>query len=128
MIKINSTLFFLFIFLCLSINAKAQSKVSWQDSLLTFDYGDLDYGSSYDHAFLFKNLSSDTLSIETIRTDCGCTVPEWEDIQIPPGETGEILVSYTPKREGYFTEKVRVFFTQQKKAEILFVKGYVFKE
>ena len=128
MIKKNKLLFFLFLISYPYLNTKAQALVNWQDSLLTFDYGDLDYGRSYEHAFLYKNLSLDTIRIETIRTDCGCTVPDWEDIRIPPGESGQILVSYTPKRECYFKEKVRVFFTEQKKAEILFVKGYVFKE
>ncbi len=92
-----------------------------------YDFGDIDYGTEYQHSFVFINNSSDTLSIETIRTDCGCTVPDWENTFTMPGASGEISVTYTPKKHGYFSEKVRVFFFEQKKPVILNVEGYVFK-
>jgi hypothetical protein len=109
-------------------NLNAQGSIVWQDSSLVFDFGDIDYGQDYLHDFVFTNQTIDTLHIETIRTDCGCTVPNWEDTFIAPMSEGKISVTYTPKKHGYFSEKVRVFFYEQKKSFILSVEGYVFKE
>ena len=125
----NKYLVISFIYLCgIQHTALAQESVIWTDSTLTFDYGDIDYGPVYPHEFVFFNNTTDTLSIETIRVDCGCTVPDWENISIPPKTYGSILVTYNPKRHGYFSEKVRVFFRELKKPEILKVSGFVFKE
>ena len=106
----------------------AQEQVLWQDSTLVFDFGDIDYGKEYKHAFVFKNNTTDTLNIETIRADCGCTVPDWEDTFTLPGSNGVIQVTYTPKKHGYFSEKIRVFFYEQKKSITLSVEGYVFED
>ena len=123
--KLSSLIFFLVLSCIIKLNA--QDAITWKDSTLVFNFGDIDYGQSYKHAFIFTNNSSDTLTIETIRTDCGCTVPDWEDTFTEPDTEGEILVTYKPKKHGYFSEKVRVFFYEQKKPVILSVEGYVFK-
>lgn len=118
---------FFYLFIGLGSNLQAQESINWIDSTLVYNFGDIDYGTEYQHSFVFINNTSDTLSIETIRTDCGCTVPNWENTFIAPGISGEISVTYTPKKHGYFSEKVRVFFFEQKKPVILNVEGYVFK-
>ena len=59
-----------------------------------FDFGDILQGVSVSHNFTVKNIGDDDLIILTAKGSCGCTVPEWDKDWIPPGETGEINVTF----------------------------------
>ena len=113
------------LFLLSFASLKAQElKVEWP-SPLEFDFGTLQSDQTYTHFFIFQNISKDTLQIENVRPDCSCTVPNWEETPILPLQIDSIRVDFTPKRPGYFKEKVRVFFDKQKKGVMLRIQGFV---
>lgn len=90
-----------------------------------YDFGELNQGEPVECFFRFKNLSSDTLLIDNVRTTCGCTAPDWSVEPILPQAISEIRVVYDAKKLGYFRKKIKVFFNQQRKAEHLEIEGYV---
>src|SRR5262245_52891898 len=67
------------------------AKIQFQES--SFDFGTVEQGSAVKHVFKFKNVGSDTLRIEQVKTSCGCTAAESSKI-IPPRQDGQIAVTY----------------------------------
>lgn len=98
--------------------------VEWLQPM-TQDFGDLNSRDEVSLDFKFRNISPDTLTIDAVRPDCGCTFSDWTDDAIPPDSIGILKVYYAPKGPGYFKEKIRVFFNSQRKSEKIFVEGYV---
>lgn len=75
--------------------------------------------------FRFKNIDSQPILLQTVRTSCGCTAATWTETPIAPGDSGEIVVEYDAYQRGEFKKKIRVFFDRQRKPEILWIRGEV---
>ncbi len=58
------------------------------------DFGDITQGEKVEHVFKFENKGSSPLIISNVAASCGCTVPNWPKDPIPPGEKGEIKVTF----------------------------------
>ena len=98
--------------------------LEWQQEA-THDFGDLMQGKEVETVFTFKNTGSDSLYIDNVRTACGCTSPEWEDVSVAPGEMGRVTVIYDAEDEGYFNKWIKVYFNGYRKAEKIWIEGYV---
>jgi len=66
---------------------------------MNFDYGEIKQDSENEHIFKFTNTGSEPLVISKAKGSCGCTVPEYPDYPIQPGETDEIKVVYKPGKQ-----------------------------
>ncbi len=98
------------------------SKLAWlteQDH----DFGAIKQGRPVKFVFQFKNTGDTPLTLETVRTTCGCTAAQWTETPIAPGATGDIIIEYDAYQSGSFRKKIRVFFEERKKAEILWIQG-----
>ncbi len=78
--------------------ASAQEKSS-NSPVLAFsessrDFGDITQGEKVEHVFKFENKGDTPLIISNVAASCGCTVPNWPKDPIPPGEKGEIKVTF----------------------------------
>lgn len=89
------------------------------------DFGKLRRERPQTFVFRFKNLSSQPILLQTVRTTCGCTAAQWTEAPVASGETGEISVEYDAYQRGGFSKKIRVYFDQQRKPEILWIRGEV---
>jgi len=98
--------------------------VEWQEEQ-DYDFGILSQGQPEEIDFTFKNISSDTLFIDNVRSTCGCTAPYWKLSPILPDSTSQITIKYDSYKEGYFYKKIKVFFNKQQKAERLSISGEV---
>jgi len=98
--------------------------VSWEVPT-THDFGDLERGVPTTTVFTFRNVGSDSLYIDNVRTSCGCTSPEWEDVRVPPDSLGHILIEYDADDNGYFSKGIKVYFNGYRKAERLLIEGWV---
>ncbi len=103
--------------------------VEWQEDQ-DFSFGELIQGQPEEVTFTFKNVSSDTIVIDNIRSTCGCTAPYWDFSPVLPDSTALVTLKYDSYKKGYFYKKVKVFFNKQRKAEVLSISGQVltFKE
>jgi hypothetical protein len=77
----------------------------------TYDYGPVPYGKSVTQEFTVTNTGDQTLSIQQLRSSCGCTVASKAGDSIAPGAKTEILVSFNTaglrggrKRQTIFVE------------------------
>ncbi len=59
-----------------------------------FDFGEITEGEVVVHRFQFSNVGQIPLTILKAYAGCGCTVPEWPEAPLAPGETGEIMVKF----------------------------------
>ncbi|MDX5447661.1 MAG: DUF1573 domain-containing protein [Bacteroidota bacterium] len=58
------------------------------------DFGEIQEGKVVEHVFVFTNTGDSPLIISNARGSCGCTVPQWPNEPIAPGDKGEIRVSF----------------------------------
>lgn len=71
-----------------------------------FDFGEVEEGTVVEHKFKFKNTGKVPLTILNARSSCGCTIPEWPEEPIQPGETGEILAKFNTEGKGLDQRKI----------------------
>lgn len=100
------------------------TSVEWLDPM-THDFGDVVRNESVTTTFEFRNTGSEPLLIDNVRTSCGCTVPDWDKAVVPPNATGRISVEYDARDPGYFRKYIKVYFRGRRRAEKLFIEGYV---
>ena len=65
-----------------------------------YDFGTVKEGKKVKYSFKFKNTGKKPLIIKSAKASCGCTVPKPSKKPIPPGETGEIPVTFDSKGRG----------------------------
>lgn len=59
-----------------------------------YNFGEVSEGKVVEHTFEFTNSGKVPLLISDARSTCGCTVPEWSETPIAPGEKGKIKVRF----------------------------------
>ena len=89
------------------------------------DFGSIRRFNPVAFVFEFKNRTNDTITLQTVRTTCGCTAADWTETPIAPGETGAVRIEYDAYQTGDFNKKIRVFFDKQRKPDFLKIRGSV---
>ncbi len=112
--------------------SQAQSKVLYRIGNTTIefenlkhDFGVIPFESDGTYIFKFKNTGSKNLKIEDVKTTCGCTVPEWSDNEILPGESGEIKIKYNTRISGKFEKGITVHANVKNSPVVLKISGEV---
>ena len=104
--------------------ATGEKIVQWLTET-SFNFGEVQSGATVKCTFSFKNISTEPIVLETVRTTCGCTAADWPEAPIEAGATGDILIEFDADRGGSFRKKITVFFNKQRKAETLWIEGEV---
>ncbi|MGR3293513.1 MAG: DUF1573 domain-containing protein [Candidatus Scalindua sp.] len=60
-----------------------------------FNFGQIYKGQKVEYIYMFENQGKDTLKIKKVKSSCGCTAVILTNDTIPPGETGEIKVTFS---------------------------------
>ncbi len=76
----------------LTVNPNGVPKFEFEK--IEYDFGKLIQGEKVSYTFKFKNTGDGNLIIENTRTSCGCTVPEYTEKPIAPGENGEMKITF----------------------------------
>ena len=80
------------LFLLIAVPAWASPVISVEKPL--HDFGSVTQGQKVDHLYRIKNRGDEPLIIIKIRTSCGCTAATLSAKTIPPGNTGEVKVTF----------------------------------
>ena len=115
---------FAFLLLPLLFLQTSPSKVLWLGPT-EVEFGTIRRMEPVYARFPFRNVSSEPLTIDNIRTGCGCTAPEWSEAAVAPGDTSSVLIEYDAERNGYFRQWIRVYIHGQRQPERLWVEGEV---
>lgn len=114
----------LLFFLSLSPLSRPEPVIEWVTPT-SHDFGDIRHREPVVFDFEFKNLTDEPITIDNVRTTCGCTASAWSEVPTFPDSIGTIKITYDAVKQGYFYKKVKVFFNSQRKGELLTISGYV---
>lgn len=90
------------------------------------NYGIIDYGSNGECEFIIRNIGTDDLIINKVKSSCGCAVVKYPLKPIKYGDKGIIKVKYNTKRPGSINKKIIIFSNDSKTPEKeIYIKGFV---
>ena len=138
---IQSTKLFLLGIFCLTISCSSSTKknnniqnpsvVSSESPIMTFDknvhdFGTINEGETVSTLFKFTNTGKSDLIVVDARGSCGCTVPEWPQDPIGPGEQANIKVTFDSKGKiGKQAKRVTLMTNAIPNVKILTIKGNI---
>jgi hypothetical protein len=93
-----------------------------------YNFGTVEQGAEIRHSFEFTNKGNAPLLISNVKATCGCTIPEWPEAPIVPGESGEISVLFkTVNRINYQEKPIIIYANTLPNKTILKLKGNIIK-
>lgn len=102
---------------------KVTSSIEWTNT--EHDFGKIKQGIPVTATFEFKNTSMVPLIISSVEPQCGCTVAKYPKEPVKYGKTGNILISFDAKNQGYFQKSVTVVTNTEEATTTLVIKGEV---
>ncbi len=91
----------------------------------THDFGKIPYGKAAEFDVVIKNISKDSVKIETVKAGCGCTTPKWSAGPFAPGETFKVTMGFNGYTEGKFEKFVDIVFANGLSKQVKFFgEGY----
>ncbi|MBL4885853.1 MAG: DUF1573 domain-containing protein [Planctomycetaceae bacterium] len=90
----------------LSVNEQTQSEIDLKPSGTPpqavvvdgiYDFGSMEVDQTLSHEFVIKNEGEGVLQLKKGRSTCKCTVVNFEEAELAPGESISILLEWTPK-------------------------------
>lgn len=94
----------LFILWTLSVMAQPQMKFDREVNSM----GAVLWANPVTSVFRFTNMGNEPLEIFDVKTSCACTVAEWPQKPIEPGQSGQILAVFDAKALGHFYKEVEI--------------------
>lgn len=91
-----------------------------------YDFGEVREGEVVIHHYRFRNTGKAPLVISSARSTCGCTIPEWPDHPIQPGEEGQIEVRFnTMNKKNKQSKPITIIANTYPSATKVFLNGFV---
>ncbi len=90
-----------------------------------YEYGEIPFGGDGGCEFVFSNTGKTPLVLTHVKSTCGCTIPDWPQEPLKPGEEGIIRVSYDTRRVGAFNKSVYVYSNASNGVQRLYISGRV---
>lgn len=111
-------------------NLRGQNTIVDSSPVMTFqktihDFGTLKKGQEAFYDFVFTNTGKEPLILSKPRSSCGCTVPEWPQEPIMPGQSNKIRITYNTNIVGPFNKQVTIISNASNSPIVLQVKGNV---
>jgi hypothetical protein len=95
---------------CFTLLTWAQDGPSLKFEKDTHDFGSIEKGDKKTATFEFQNVGKGVLTIEDVKTSCGCTTATPEKREYQPGEKGAIPVTFDSSRfSNKITKTITVF-------------------
>ncbi len=92
----------------------------------SYNFGEISEGEEPVFYFKFVNTGTANLYISDVQTSCGCTVAQYPDKPIPPGDTEQIVVTFNSSGySGYQIKKITIFANTPKQTHSLTIEGVV---
>jgi len=99
--------------LSIGFSASAQTAVKKAEDLIKFkeikhSFGKIKQGVPVTYDFVFSNIGSDALIIETASASCGCTTPTWPQQPIMKGKDDKLKAGFNAAAPGPFEKTIFV--------------------
>lgn len=84
------------------------------------DFGSLKANEKAEHIYKFTNTGTEVLTIDSVETECGCTVPSISKTVLLPGESAELQIVFDTKgKSGKITKTVSLFTNASTEPKVL---------
>jgi len=91
-----------------------------------YDFGTVSDGDEVIHVYRFSNIGKVPLVVSDARATCGCTVPEWPEGPVAPGEASEIRVRFnTLNRTGTQRKPITITANTYPRTTKIWLQGVV---
>ncbi|MEO1436158.1 MAG: DUF1573 domain-containing protein, partial [Bacteroidota bacterium] len=91
--------------------------------------GTVNEGETVEHTFTFTNTGKVPLTIQSAKSTCGCTVPDYPKEPIAPGVSGEISVRFNSKgKSGRQRKPINIVANTWPAKTTVFIDGEVKKD
>jgi hypothetical protein len=91
------------------------------------DFGEINQNEKVVTFFEFENSSSIPFVITDVKTNCGCTVSDWDHKPANKGEKSKVKVEFSAKETGFFSKQITVFSNAKGSPHTLIITGNVKK-
>jgi len=99
-------------------------KIEFEET--SWNFGEITEGDIVEKKFKFTNTGKAPLQILATSASCGCTIPSFPFLDIAPGESNVIGVTYNSvSKEGKQTPEITIESNTEPKVTILKLYGYV---
>ena len=121
----NLRVAYILLLLLLALNGAAQGVPTWLES--RHDFGTIrESDGKVSCTMRVVNTGDSALTMAHVRTACGCTAVDYTRSPIAPGDTGQVVITYSPaNRPGEFAKDVWVFGTGRPNRSQLTITGNV---
>ena len=75
---------------------------------MSYNFGKIKQGTPVTHEFVFQNVSSKPVIIESATASCGCTTPVKPEPPIAQGKSDKIVAGFNAAAAGAFTKSIYV--------------------
>ena len=75
---------------------------------MVWNFGEVEYGAELEHAFIYKNISQNTVTIAEVLSSCGCLTYNYSRGPVAPNAIGTITAKYDGTRIGSFSKSLTV--------------------
>ena len=76
-----------------------------------YSFGKLAQGKPVEFDLEVKNISTDSVRIENVQVQCGCTTPKWQPGPYAPGQSFKVTLGYNNATAGAFSKTVTIYFS-----------------
>jgi hypothetical protein len=90
----------------------------------TVDLGNIVLGSNYTIIYNLKNIGNDDLLLDTATASCGCTKVSLNKKIIQPGDSTNLILTFSPPDTGRFYKNVILKSNVDSNFNILYFHGY----
>ena len=101
------------------VNPDGTAKLKFEET--THDFGNIMQGEKVTHIFKYTNTGDANLIIADIKSSCGCTVPNYSQKPVAPGEESEIKVTFNSAGKNGKQHKTITLKSNAEQAELKLV-------
>ena len=101
------------------------AKFNWNNT--SYDFGKIEQSKPVKAKFSFTNTGDKPLIITSVKASCGCTVADYTEGEILPGQKGKVTATYNAAKAGIFNKTVTVNANVDGDPILLKLKGEVVK-
>ncbi|MDD4609146.1 MAG: DUF1573 domain-containing protein [Bacteroidaceae bacterium] len=95
------------LFLMVSSTLVAQPKLKIDKK--KYDFGNIVWKTPSTASFSIQNTGNSALVIVNVTSSCGCTIANWTQTPIAPGEAGIVNATYDAKALGHFNKSIGIY-------------------
>ena len=97
-------------------------------SAISIDLGKVEWKKPTQIKYTITNSGNAPLVLSDVEPDCSCTVADWTQSPIAPGESGQINLTFEAETLGHFQKSVAVWTNSEPHIAYLSFKGQVLPE